>query len=467
MVMRFQTWDNGKYGRIWRVDDNDYSWKYTDWNNGLIRDEDWDNSPVIASHFIGYCINNEPKGDGDIYTPFYTYYYNERLEIYRKKHIDDIELIRDQKRLEKWFWRIHIMEESQSFEASQLLFEFDTSKASLYTKLFDGYMHYLKEKRPVYFVFREKKIPEVFKSMEFNVIAEMGYSYTELCLDKVLELSLGRIFAVDIINGGYAPKAEDVEQVKAVYGDSVNPDEVYYIRFNTTDKKKMAQAIYDKFRQYLGEKRFANVTDKDLILEHASRWFKSIPDAEKMPNVVVIKRQLELCLQRIDDGNKDEHKPFMDLSYMPLDDDNIVAGMDCYGYAAEPIYRLNDDDFKNMMEAFDRWVKHENIELEEELPITEKLKSIFHNDMTTLRKFLQRTKGKQGARIVDHVKVLIEMGRIDEEEAGEDLRKELESLGYKTTTKQNWSDQIGKKRRAAVVEKIKSDYQFDAKRAKE
>ena len=278
---------------------------------------------------------------------------------------------------------------------------------------------------------------------------------------------MGRIFAVDIINGGYAPKAEDVEQVKAVYGDSVNPDEVYYIRFNTTDKKKMAQAIYDKFRQYLREKRFANVTDKDLILEHASRWFKSIPDAEKMPNVVVIKRQLELCLQRIDDGNKDEHKPFMDLSYMPLDDDNIVAGMDCYGYAAEPIYRLNDDDFKNMMEAFDRWVKHENIELEEELPITEKLKSIFHNDMTTLRKFLQRTKGKQGARIVDHVKVLIEMGRIDEEEAGEDLRKELESLGYKTTTKQNWSDQIGKKRRAAVVEKIKSDYQFDAKRAKE
>lgn len=44
MIMRFQTWDNGKYGRIWRVDDNDYSWKYTDWNNGLIRDEDWDNS---------------------------------------------------------------------------------------------------------------------------------------------------------------------------------------------------------------------------------------------------------------------------------------------------------------------------------------------------------------------------------------------------------------------------------------
>lgn len=372
MVMRFQTWDNGKYGRIWRVDDDDYSWKYTDWNNGLIRDEDWDNSPVIASHFIGYCINNEPKGDGDIYTPFFTYYYKVCLEKYRKKHIDDIELIRDQKKLEKWFWTIHVREECVAYEASKLLFEFDTSKASYYTKLFDGYMNYLKEKRPLYFVFREKKIPEVFSSLIFDYIAEKGFSYTEEGLDKVLDLSLGRIFAADIINGGYAPTAEDVEQVKAVYGDSVNPDEVYYIRFNSASKKKIAQAVCDWFRKYMGENRFVSVTEKDLILEHTIQWNKDIQEnVEERSNVEIIRHQLELCLRRIDDANKDEHKPFMDLSYMPLDDDNVVAGLDCYGYAAVPYHRLDDDDFKNLMDAFDRWAKQGNNFLLEETPKAE------------------------------------------------------------------------------------------------
>lgn len=370
--MHFQTWNNGKYGRIWPVDDDDYSWKFTEIINGCASEEDFEKSPIIASHFIGYCINNEPKGEGDIYTPFFTLYYNKRLEIFRKNHIDDIELVRDQKKLEKWFWTIHIMEECKAFEASQLLFEFDSSRTNLYTKLFDGYMNYLKEKRPIYFVFREKKNPEVFFSLIFDFIAEMGYEYTEVSLDKVLDLSLGRIFAADIINGGYSPKAEDVEQVKAVYGDSVNPDEVYYIHFNTSNKKKMAQAVCYRFRKYLGENRFVSETEKGLILERAIQWNHDIQEeAEQMPNSEIIKHQLELCLRRIDDDNKEEHKPFTDLNYTPLDDDNAVAGLDCYGYAAVPNHRLNDDDFKNLMDAFNRWVKINNNVLVEELPQVE------------------------------------------------------------------------------------------------
>lgn len=474
MVMHFQTWDNGKYGRIWAVDDGNYSWKFTEIIDGCASEEDFQKSPVIASHFIGYCINNEPKGDGDIYTPFFTYYYNERLEKFRKKRIDDIELVRDQKRLEKWFWTIHIMEECRAFEASQLLFEFDASKTVLYTKLFDGYMNYLKEKRPLYFVFREKKIPEVFSSLMFDVIAEMGYEYTEVSLDKVLDLSLGRIFAADIINGGYSPKAEDMEQVKAVYGDSVNPDEVYYIRFNSANKKKIAQAVCDRFRKYMGENRFVSETEKDLILDHAKQWNKDIQEnAVEAPNVEIIRHQLELCLRRIDDDNKEEHKPFTDLYYKPLDDDNVVAGLDCYGYAAVPYHRLNDDDFRDLMDAFDRWAHsidvklpvssptQDNIGLNKELSISEKLQSIFYNDVVILQKFLQRTKGKKGARIVDDVKVLIDMGKIDEEEAGEVLRQELSLIGYDTTTRQNWNDQLGIKRKAAIVEKIQKAYQLE------
>lgn len=493
MVMHFQTWDNGKYGRIWAVDDDDYSWKFTEIINGCASEEDFQKSPIIASHFIGYCINNEPKGEGDIYTPFYTYYYNRRLEVFRKQHKDDIGLIRDEKRLESLFLNEHAKEERQAFEDSRVLFEFNASKQNAYSLLYYGYIDYLREKMPRYFVFKETPFPQVFPWREFDKIAVMGCEVTELCLNQVLDWSLGRIFAADIVNGGYPPEAKDLEQIKAVYGDQVKPFEISYIRFNTTDKKKMAQSIYDKLRLDMKQRRFNNDMELQLIIEHAERWFNGIVEtAEQKQNVGVIKRQLELCLRKIDESNKDVHKPFSNYNNEPLDDDNLVTGLDRYGYAAQPYHRLNDNDFKNMMDAFDRWAKHENygsevktpiaksdeqeaecnaveiatlsnnvqdtIGLKKELAISEKLLSIFYNDEATLQKFLQRTKGKKGARIADDVKVLIDMGRIDKEEAGEDLRKELLSLGYDTTTKQNWSDQIGKKRSASTVEKIKKEY---------
>lgn len=109
----------------------------------------------------------------------------------------------------------------------------------------------------------------------------------------------------------------------------------------------------------------------------------------------------------------------------------------------------------------------QNNDLKSELTTTEKLQSIFYNDRATLQIFLQRTKGKKGARIVDDVWVLIQMGKIDNEEAGEDLRQELLSLGYDTTTKQNWSDQLGKRRHDVVFEKIKKEYQSEGNSTKE
>lgn len=368
--MHFQTWNNGKYGRIWPVDDDVYSWKFTEIVNGCASEEDFQTSPVIASHFIGYCINNEPKGEGDIYTPFYTYYYNRCLETFRKQHKDDIKLIRDAKRLESLFLNEHAKEERQAFEDSKVLFEFDESKENAYSLLFFGYMDYLKEKMPRYFVFKEILVPQVFFWREFDKIAVMGFGVTELCLDQVLEWSLGRVFASDIILNGFSPKAEDMEQIKALYGDLVKPYEVSYIRFNTADKKKMAQYIYDKLRLDMKQRQFNNDMELQLIIEHAERWFNRIVEnSEQKQNVDVYKRQLELCLRKIDENNKDEHKPFCNFNNEPLDDKNVVAGLDCYGYSAQPYYRLEDEEFEALMEAFNKWVdwnypkkplKHEN-----------------------------------------------------------------------------------------------------------
>jgi hypothetical protein len=356
MVMHFQTWDNGKYGRIWAVDDDDYSWKFTEIVNGCASEEDFQKSPVIASHFIGYCINNEPKGDGDIYTPFYTYYYKERLEIFRKKHKDDIGLIRDAKRLETLFLNEHAKEEQQAYEDSRILFEFDASKENAYSLLYYGYMDYLREKTPRYFVFKEIPIPQVFPWREFDKIAVMGYRVTELCLDQVLEWSLGRVFTSDIVLRGISPKAEDMEQIKVLYGNLVKPYEVNYIRFNTTDKKNMAQSIYDNLRLDMKQRQFNNDMELQLVIEHAERWFNRIVEtAEQKQNIDVVKHQLELCLRKIDEDNKNEHKPFCKFDGEPLDDANVVAGLDCYGYSSQPYYRLEDDEFNAMMEAFDKW----------------------------------------------------------------------------------------------------------------
>jgi hypothetical protein len=105
-------------------------------------------------------------------------------------------------------------------------------------------MDYLREKMPRYFVFKEILIAHVFEWREFDKIAAMGCGVTELCLNQVLDWSLGRVYAADIINRGYSPQEEDMEQIKMVYGDMVKPYEINYIRINTTDKKKMAQTIY-------------------------------------------------------------------------------------------------------------------------------------------------------------------------------------------------------------------------------
>ena len=357
MIMHFQTWDNGKYGQIWAVDDDNYSWKFTEIVNGCASEEDFQNSPVIASHFIGYCINNEPKGDGDIYTPFFTYYYKVCLEKFRKKHIDDIELVRDQKRLEQLFLNEHFEEERHAFEDSEVLFEFDSSKEKILPLLYYAYRDFLREKMPRYFVFREKLIPEVFPWREFDKIVMMGHAYTEVFLNNVLDLSLGRVFASDIINGRYIPEAEDMEQIKAAYGDSAKPCEVNYIRFNTSDKRKMAEAIYDAFRIDMEQRQFISPKEEELVMEHAERWIKSIPmDSEKSRDFKTIKRQLQLCLQRIDDDNLEEHTPFYPMEKYKLDDTDIkLEGCNRYGYAVEHQYRLNDYDFKKMMEAFDRW----------------------------------------------------------------------------------------------------------------
>ena len=355
MVMRFQTWDNGKYGRIWAVNDDDYSRKFTEIINGCASEEDFQNSPVIASHFIGYCINNEPKGDGDFYTPFFTTYYNERLEKFRKKHKDDIRLIRDAKRLEALFLNEHFEEESQAFKKSEVLFDYDSCKAKPFLGYYYAYLDFLREKMPRYFVFKETPFPQVFQWREFDKIAVMGYAVTELCLNQVLDWSLGRVFASDIILRGVTPTAEDKVQIKVVYGDTVKPSEISYIRFNTTDKKKMAQSIYDKLRLDMKQRQFNNSTELQLILEHAERWFNGIVETgEQRLDIEVVKRQLVLCLREIDDDNKEEHKPFSNYNNEPFNDD-AVAGMDRYGYSAQPYQRLNNADFKNMMEAFDRW----------------------------------------------------------------------------------------------------------------
>ncbi len=358
--MHFQTWNNGKYGRIWPVDDDVYSWKFTEIVNGCASEEDFQNSPVIASHFIGYCINNEPKGEGDIYTPFYTYYYNRCLERYRKKHNDDISLIRDAKRLEKEFLNEHFKEERQAYKDSEVLFKFDESKENYYAKLYHGYMCFLREKEPyLYFVFKEEPAPVAFRWDEYRLISVSGHRDMESHLNQVLDWSLGRIVVpLSFINGGYSPTEEDMEQIKMVYGDSANPFEVYYIYINPTDKKTVAQEVYDSFRQNMEHLQFHSMTERQLVMEHAERWYQSFSEAKEQSfDTEIVKRQLTLCLQTITNENEKDHKPFRARNFIPLDA-NAKPGLydcDCHGYPAHPFCRLNDVDFKSLMDAFNKW----------------------------------------------------------------------------------------------------------------
>ena len=463
MIMHFQTWDNGKYGRIWPAVGDDYSWKFTEIVNGCARDEDFENSPVIASHFIGYCINNEPSGDGDIYTPFFSRYYQERLEHYRKMCLHDIKLVRNPKELEKRFLAAHIEEERRMFEASQTLFDYYQRIRSNYTLLYFGYMDFLNEKMPRYYVFREYQRPRIFQWREFDKVS-VDCRSTDAYLDQVLSLNLGRVF-VPYNYGGITTTDADLEQIKSVYGASENPQNLFYIFVNPTDKKSVARAIYDDFRLDMESRGWHNQAEKKLALEHAERWWEGIEaQPDNMGNIDIIRQQLRLCLETITDANKSNHAPFFKMNYEPLEDDTEIGlyDTDGFGYPAHQFYRLGDDDFSAMMDAFNKWVVLDSKDgLSNGVLRTSKtLESIFLNDRKTLEIFLNRIKSKKGAKIVDEVVALEKLGKIDDDERGETLRKELATLGYKTTTKQNWNAQITKQGRTqSSIREIQKHYQ--------
>ena len=463
MIMHFQTWDNGKYGRIWPAVGDDYSWKFTEIVNGCARDEDFENSPVIASHFIGYCINNEPSGDGDIYTRFFSRYYQERLEHYRKMCLHDIKLVRNPKELEKRFLAAHIEEERRMFEASQTLFDYYQRIRSNYTLLYFGYMDFLNEKMPRYYVFREYQRPRIFQWREFDKVS-VDCRSTDAYLDQVLSLNLGRVF-VPYNYGGITTTDADLEQIKSVYGASENPQNLFYIFVNPTDKKSVARAIYDDFRLDMESRGWHNQAEKKLALEHAERWWEVIEaQPDNMGNIDIIRQQLRLCLETITDANKSNHAPFFKMNYEPLEDDTEIGlyDTDGFGYPAHQFYRLGDDDFSAMMDAFNKWVVLDSKDgLSNGVLRTSKtLESIFLNDRKTLEIFLNRIKSKKGAKIVDEVVALAKLGKIDDDERGETLRKELATLGYKTTTKQNWNAQITKQGRTqSSIREIQKHYQ--------
>ena len=293
MIMHFQTWDNGKYGQIWRVDDDDFSWKFTEIVNGCASDEDFEKSPIIASHFIGYCAGKLPEGEGDIYTPFFTYYYNIRMERYRKKHKGDISLIRDPQRLEKQFLQEHINEEKQGFETSKALSDYNHELYVDCLNLYYGYMAFLEEKWPFQFVFHEYTSPKVFSWREFDKVS-VDFQNTEIYLDRVVELSLGRVFPVK--GGGYLITDEDKEQIKTVYGATCKMDNVFFIYYNTTDRKRVAEAVYDIFMLDMAQRKFHNPTEKQLALEHAKRWISGFLNKTEPVQSIdfdIIKHQLK------------------------------------------------------------------------------------------------------------------------------------------------------------------------------
>lgn len=460
-MMQIQKWDNGKRGCFCAIDDDDYSLKFIAKDKGdNITDEDLEKSPVVASHFIGYCFTKLPKGKGNDYTKFYTYYYKERLKRFRKKHKAEIEHIGDPHKSEIAFINEHLKEESQAFKDSEVLFEFDTNKEKVFSRLYFEYRNLLRKKLPLYFVFKEDPVPAVFKWKEFDLIAASGFQTTEIYLNQVFDWSLGRVAVSSFINGGYAPKKEDEEQIKAVYGDWVKPFEVYYVLINTTDTKKLAKAIYYEFIADISERQFVNETVKKIYFTYGEQWLDKVCSLKQPSFVEAVQRQLTLRLQIITDKNENDHKPFRFITYEPLDDDAVLGlnDDDCNGYAAHPFHRLNDEDFKAMMEAFNRWAKLENNDSEEKLPTTEALESIFLNNNEVLQIFLHRIKNKKGAKIVDEVMALVELGLIDEDEKGAHLWKELNNLGYDTTSDTNWFSLLNTTRDAEKIKKIKEIY---------
>lgn len=123
--------------------DEEYSWKLNDFSSV--------DQKIIACRFVGYCIDNQPDGDfEDIYTPFFNKYYNDRKDLYRRRNIHNISLIRKPQKLEQLFLIEHIDDEKQGFEISKTLFAFlDKSHSEWFRDLFLGYLEYLDERKEI------------------------------------------------------------------------------------------------------------------------------------------------------------------------------------------------------------------------------------------------------------------------------------------------------------------------------
>ena len=141
---------------------------------------EWDSYPVVAVGFLAYCCFNEPQDNGgDIYTPYFDKYYKACKEQFRRKNIGDIELIRDQEKLESEFYKKHVEEERQSFEKSKSLFDFLSSEeGERHKNLYKAYMDYLGEKQNAKFTPLSDMLDSYLSSLQSSM-------YTEKIIDTL------------------------------------------------------------------------------------------------------------------------------------------------------------------------------------------------------------------------------------------------------------------------------------------
>lgn len=149
--------------------------------------------------------------------------------------------------------------------------------------------------------------------------------------------------------------------------------------------------------------------------------------------------------------NEEEQKADYHLSHIGQEKRNVEISKALFTYL-----EISDVAFlEKLVKQYLKWLGEK---IGDYMPTTEKLETIFKNNHNILQQFLQRIKGKKGAKIVDEVMALSKLGLIDDEEKGEDLRKELSMLGYDTTTKQNWSAAINKSRSDSSIKAIQAKY---------
>lgn len=149
---------------------------------------------------------------------------------------------------------------------------------------------------------------------------------------------------------------------------------------------------------------------------------------------------------------EEEQKAGFHLSHIGQEKRNAEISRALFSYLEE-----SDVVFlEKLVKQYLKWLGEKVVDY---LPTTEMLETIFKNNHGILQQFLHRIKGKKGAKIVDEVIALTKMGLIDEEENGEELRKELSTLGYNTTTKQNWRVALNKQRSDSSIKAIQAKYQ--------